>query len=106
MRLMPTDPTDTKTARMYLDSQALAAQLRAEVSEKLLQKNSQSVLHVPMLVLLLEREHPVLIDGHYLARAAGDMVLAVHNKQVRGATGCLNRLIHFNVQSYASLHMH
>ena len=71
---------------MYLDSTVMAAQLRADVSDKLRRKNSPELLHVPIVILLLEREHPVLVDGHYMARAVDDLVIAVHNEQVRSCT--------------------
>jgi hypothetical protein len=92
MRMLPTDVTGTKPSRMFLDSHELEAQLHVEVSEKLQRKNSKALVHVPIVILLLEREHPVLVDGHYMARATNNLVIAVHNEQVRAPLNLLDWL--------------
>ncbi|MCG8532093.1 MAG: hypothetical protein MI749_15710, partial [Desulfovibrionales bacterium] len=46
--------------------------------------NKHARLEVPIFVVSLDRDQPIFIDEHYIAKALDDMVLVVHNGQHRG----------------------
>ena len=76
--------------RLYFDSAELQQLLskhlfRGEApSRKTTTEGLHTQLDVPIFVLILDRDRPVFVDRHYLARAMEDMVIVVQNSQHRG----------------------
>lgn len=75
--------------RLYFDSTDLGAVIRSTVLESPHVAKKEPVhpkdrLEIPIVVFSLDRESPVFIDRHYVARALSDMVIVVHNMQQRG----------------------
>lgn len=46
--------------------------------------NRHNRLEVPIFIISLDRDQPIFIDKHYVAKALDDMVIVVHNGQYRG----------------------
>ena len=76
--------------RLYFDSLELRSLLtkqlfgNASPQKKTTAKTQEKQLEVPIFVLILDRDRPIFIDRHYVARALEDMVIVVQNSQYRG----------------------
>lgn len=81
--------SNTVEERLYFDSKDLGTVIRNMVvlsphMENNRPKDPKEHLDISIVVLSLDRESPVFIDHHYIARALPDMVIVVHNMQERG----------------------
>lgn len=75
--------------RLYFDSVELQSLLYRHLLANDVSKHKNvpiqhSSLEVPLLILDLDRDRPIFIDQHYIARASENMVLVIHNSQYRG----------------------
>ncbi|GMH36984.1 hypothetical protein BSKO_04857 [Bryopsis sp. KO-2023] len=70
--------------RMYYDSEELGNMLRRRMGSGTRSTGSDRGLTVQIFVVSVDRENPVFIDQHYVAKALEHMVLVVHNSKVRG----------------------
>ena len=76
--------------RLYFDSLELRSLLTKQLfgdagpQKKTTATTQQTQLDVPIFVLILDRDRPIFIDRHYVARALEDMVIVVQNSQYRG----------------------